>query len=66
MRYYRRVTTEFGDQNKAPDALLKTALAIERTGDLALARKTLQEVIDRYPYSTPAASAKQELKRIKF
>lgn len=66
MRYYQRVTAEFGDQNKAPDALFKTALAIERTGDLALARKTLQEVIDRYPYSTPAASAKQELKRIRF
>src|SRR5688572_11875500 len=25
MRYYRRVTTEFADQNKAPDALFKTA-----------------------------------------
>lgn len=66
MRYYRRVTTEFADQNKAPDALFKTAIALERTGDLALARKTLQEVIERYPYSTPAASAKQELNRIKF
>lgn len=66
MRYYRRVTTEFSDQNKAPDALFKTALALARTGDLALARKTLQEVIERYPYSTPAASAKQELNRIKF
>jgi tol-pal system protein YbgF len=66
MRYYRRVTAEFADQNKAPDALFKTAIALERTGDLALARKTLQEVIDRYPYSTPAASAKQELTRIRF
>lgn len=66
MRYYRRVTTEFSDQNKAPDALFKTALSLERTGDLTLARKTLQEVIDHYPYSTPAASAKQELTRIKF
>jgi tol-pal system protein YbgF len=65
-KYYRRVTTEFADQNKAPDALYKIAVALERTGDLALARKTLQEVIERYPYSTPAASAKHELTRIKF
>lgn len=66
MRYYTRVTTEFAQENKAPDALFKTALALARTGDLALARKTLNEVIARYPYSTPAASAKHELERIKF
>ena len=66
MRYYARVTTEYADQNKAPDALLKTALAQERTGDLALARKTLQQVIERYPYSSSASTAKQELQRIKY
>ena len=66
MRYYARVTTEYADQNKAPDALLKTALAQERTGDLALARKTLQQVVERYPYSSSASTAKQELQRIKY
>lgn len=66
MRYYRRVTTEFSDQNKAPDALFKIAMSYEKTSDLALARKTLEEVIQRYPYSSPAASAKYELKRIKY
>lgn len=66
VRFYNRVVTEFADQNKAPDALFKTALAQERTGDLALARRTLQQVIQRYPYSTPASSAKAELQRIKF
>ena len=66
MRFYARVTNEFADQNKAPDALFKTALAQVRTSDLALARKTLQQVIDRYPYSTSAASAKQELQRIRY
>jgi tol-pal system protein YbgF len=66
MRYYARVTNEFGDQNKAPDALFKTGLSQARTGDLSLARKTFQEVIARYPYSTPAASAKHELERIKY
>jgi tol-pal system protein YbgF len=66
MRYYSRVWNEFSDQNKAPDALFKTALAQEKTGDLALAKKTLQQVIARYPYSSPASTAKQELQRIKY
>ena len=66
MRFYGRVTTDFADQNKAPDALYKMALALEKTGDLALAKKTLQQVIERYPYSTSAGSAKQELQRIKY
>lgn len=66
MRFYRRVAVDFGDQNKAPDAMYKMGMAQAKTGDLALARKTLEEVIAKYPYSTPAASARQELARIKY
>jgi tol-pal system protein YbgF len=66
VRYYRRVTTELGEGNKAPDALFKIALTQAKSGDLALARKTLDEVIARYPYSTAAASARAELKRIAY
>lgn len=66
VRYYTRVVNDYSSQNKAPDALFKTAIAQERTGDLALARRTLQQVIERYPYSTPASSAKAELERIKY
>ena len=66
MSYYRRVSDDFADQNKAPDALYKLALALAKTGDLALARTTLQQVIARYPYSAPASSAKGELNRIKY
>jgi tol-pal system protein YbgF len=66
VRYYTRVVNEFSDQNKAPDALFKTALAQAKTGDLALARRTLQQVIERYPYSSTASSAKAELQRIKY
>jgi tol-pal system protein YbgF len=66
MTFYRRVSEEFGDQNKAPDALFKMALAHEKTGDLMLARQTLQSVISRYPYSSPASSARAELNRIKY
>jgi tol-pal system protein YbgF len=66
MTFYRRVSEEFGDQNKAPDALFKLALAHEKTGDLMLARQTLQSVISRYPYSSPASAARAELNRIKY
>ncbi|HET7711798.1 MAG TPA: tetratricopeptide repeat protein [Thermoanaerobaculia bacterium] len=66
MSYYRRVAQDYSDQNKAPDALYKLAVALIKTGDLALARQTLQDVISRYPYSAPAASAKAELNRIKY
>ena len=66
LRFYGRVVTDYADQNKAPDAMFKTALAQERTGDLALARRTLQQVIERYPYSSSASTAKQELQRLKY
>lgn len=66
VRHYMRVVNDFADQNKAPDALFKIALAQERTGDLALARRTLEQVIERYPYSSTSASAKAELQRIRF
>lgn len=66
VRYYQRVVNEFSDQNKAPDSMFKIALAQARTGDLALARRTLEQVIERYPYSSTASSAKAELQRIRF
>lgn len=66
VRYYQRVVNDYASENKAPDALFKIAMAQERTGDLSLARRTLQQVIDRFPYSSPASSAKAELERIKF
>lgn len=66
MKYYRRVFADFPDQNKAPDAMFKLGLAYEKIGDLVLARTTFQELVQKYPYSTPASSARNELKRIKY
>ena len=66
IRYYQRVVNEFADENKAPDAMFKLALAYVKTGDVALARKTLEECIRKYPYSSSAASAKLQLQRIKY
>lgn len=66
MKYYRRVFTDFPDQNKAPDAMFKLGLAYEKIGDLVLARSTFEELVQKYPYSTPASSARNEIKRIKY
>ena len=66
MRYYERVTKEYGEENKAPDAMFKLGLTYEKTGDLGMARRTFDECIRKYPYSSPAASAKLELQRIKY
>jgi len=66
IKFFRRVTTDYGDQNKAPDAAYKTGVALAKSGDLQLAKQAFDECIKRYPYSTSAASAKQELERIKF
>jgi tol-pal system protein YbgF len=65
-KYYKRVTVEFSEQNKAPDALFKIALSFAKMSDLGMAKQTLEEVIRRYPYSSAAASAKLELKRIRY
>ena len=63
---YRRIAAEYGEQNKAPDALLKMGLAYAKLGDLDMARSTLVSLTERYPYSTPAATARHELERIKY
>jgi len=66
IKFFRRVTTDYCDQNKAPDAAYKAGVAFEKSGDLQLAKQAFDECIKRYPYSTSAASAKQALERIKF
>ena len=66
MRFYERVAKEYADANKAPDAVFKLGIAFEKTGDLGMARRAFDEVIAKYPYSAPAASARAELKKIKY
>lgn len=63
---YRRIETDFSTQNKAPDALLQMGLAQAKLGDLALARRTLEGLVNRYPYSTAANAAKAEIKRLRY
>jgi len=66
MRFYERVTTDYANENKAPDAMFKLGVSFEKLGDLGMARKTFEECIRIYPYATAAASAKQELQRIRY
>lgn len=63
---YDRLVDAFPSQNKAPDAMHKKALALVKLGDLTLARRTLETLIEAYPYSTAASAAKRELERIRY
>lgn len=63
---YRRIETDFSTQNKAPDAMLQMGLAQAKLGDLALAQRTLEGLVNRYPYSTAANAAKAEIKRLRY
>ena len=66
IRIFERIEADYADQNKAPDAIFKIGSALAKQGDLALARRTYQRLIEKYPYSTPAAAARVELNRIKY
>jgi tol-pal system protein YbgF len=61
---FQRVTTEWPDSRKAPDALLKigfTQAALGRNGD---ARVTLEDVVRRFPGTEAAQLANDRLKRL--
>ena len=63
---YERILSEYAQQNKAPDAMLKIGLAQARLGDLAMARTTFEALLERYPYSPAAATARHEIERIRY
>ena len=61
---FQRVTTEWPESRKAPDALVKigfTQAALNRNGD---ARVTLEDVVRRYPGTEAAQLAAERLKRL--
>ena len=63
---YRRIVAEYSGENKAPDALLKIGMAQARLGDLAMARATFESLLERYPYSTAAGTARHEIERVRY
>jgi tol-pal system protein YbgF len=61
---FQRVTTDWPESRKAPDALVKigfTQAALNRNGD---ARVTLEDVVRRYPGTEAAQLAADRLKRL--
>ncbi len=60
---FAKVAAAWPNDPKAPDALLGQANAQSEAGDAKGAKKTLGELLARYPTSTAAQAAKQRLKK---
>jgi len=60
---FARVSAAWPNDARAPDALLGQANSQQEGGDLKGARKTLEQLVDRYPTSTAAQTARQQLKK---
>ena len=57
----RQLLLAWPDSPKVPDALLNVASAQSELGDSAAARRTLEELVGKFPQSDAAAKAKQRL-----
>jgi tol-pal system protein YbgF len=64
MTAFRKVTTDWPDSRKAPDALVKVGFTQAALGRNAEARTTLEEVTRRYPGTEAATLAADRLKRM--
>lgn len=60
---YRKVAANWGNDAKAPDALLGLSTCQQETGDAKAAQKTLESLVAKYPSSPAADIAKQRLKK---
>lgn len=61
---FNKVQVDYANGDKAPDALLKEALAFMHLGDKASARELLGRVVQKYPNSSAAANAAKRLKSL--
>lgn len=59
--YFKQVANNWPDDPKAPDALLGLASCQQSMGDEKSSRKTLETVVQKYPASAAAKTAKQRL-----
>lgn len=59
----QKVLAAWPEDPKAPDAMLNIANSQESLGDRRSAQKTLEGLVERYPASQAAASAKQRLQK---
>jgi tol-pal system protein YbgF len=61
---YRKVLADWPDSRKAPDAMVKLGFSLSDMKRTADARKTLEEVISKYPGTSAAQLAADRLKRL--
>jgi tol-pal system protein YbgF len=61
----QKLLDAYPDSSKVPDAMLNIASAQQELGNTAAARKTLNELIAKYPVSDAAEKAKKRLSVIK-
>ena len=57
----RQLLSTYPDSQKVPDALLNIASCQADIGEAAPAKRTLEEIISRYPTSEAAGKARQRL-----
>jgi TolA-binding protein len=57
----RQLIALYPDSQKVPDALLNIASAQAELGESTSARRTLEELVSKYPQSESAGQAKQRL-----
>jgi tol-pal system protein YbgF len=60
---HRVVVAKWPQHAKAPDALINIATCQQEQGEAKAAKATLESVLDKYPDSLAAATAKQRLKK---
>lgn len=63
---YRTIVSDYASANKAPDAWLKMGMSYARLGDLGMAKETYERLIAEHPYTTAAATARNELDRVRY
>lgn len=60
---FAKVASAWPADAKAPDALLGQANSQQEAGDVKAARKTREQLVEKYPASGAAQTAKQQLKK---
>jgi len=60
---FAKVPASWPSDARAADAMLGQANSQQEAGDLKGARKTLEQLVDKYPASTAAQTARQQLKK---
>lgn len=62
---FRKVMESYPASNKLPDAMVKLGFSYQELGDREQARKTLNDVVTRYPDSPAARLANERLQKLK-